>query len=201
MPGDKTDLGFWENILAGEGLGDLDQQEGFTIEKIEKETKKKSAKIIDINSLSLEEIEKKAQVKIEIDEKNNFVIIKTLTGIEIGKIGQSDYKDGDFFTGEHLLNEIYEEFRGKGYGKLLYEIYLKIAKERDYYIPTIEYSKKVSMINLYKKYGFKVISKIVNGEEMKLSKSDFNYMEQIKENFKKGDLEQKLDFTVKLIKF
>lgn len=201
MPWDKTDLWFWENILAWEWLWDLDQQEWFTIEKIEKETKKKSAKIIDINSLSLEEIEKKAQVKIEIDEKNNFVIIKTLTWIEIGKIGQSDYKDWDFFTWEHLLNEIYEEFRWKWYWKLMYEVYLKIAKEKDYYIPTIEYSKKVSMINLYKKYWFKMESKIVNWIEMKLAKSDFDYIKSIKENFKKWYLEPELHFTIKLIKF
>ena len=89
--------------------------------------------------------------------KNSFYYIVEFENIPIGYFRFSEIKNNSLYIGA----DINKNFRGKGYGKKIYEKIFKNLKASGYnvlYLEVLDFNERA--IYLYRKLGFKEIKKI-----------------------------------------
>lgn len=175
-------------------LDDIDIKEWFYKEKKEE---KFNIEKLDFEE-SVEELSKHG-ILVEVDDYYHSIKLY-LEWNFIWEIYNDAYIDKNFSSTEHLYKEINEEYRWKGYWKLLFELYIKKSNEDPRFIlPVEDYTKKVSVINLYEKFWYEIIWKINSlWEYTKITKEDIKEIKEIKNNLKKWFMEYQLNYTVVL---
>lgn len=179
---------------------DIDKKEWFIVEK----TENKKVFNIDLEGLTFKESIKellKYWIKIKID-RSKYSIKLYKKWIFIWEIHKDAYRDWIFFTNNHLYKLIEEQFKWKWFWKLLFELYIKKTQEdNNFILPDVDYTKKVSIISLYKKFWYKITWKISSRwTYIELNKNDYKLISKIKEKLKKWIIENKLPNTIILEK-
>lgn len=205
---DKNSPEYWEEMLKLEDLWDLDETEDFFVGErllfkgicnsiLEGENNYNNN---EINKL-IKEIQKTHNIQIRVNPRKSSIELFSNECLDIWKMEKTSYNSKDFSTTEHMMIEIEPRFRGKWFGKIMYETYEALAKvDYRFFLPEIEYTSKASTINLYIKFWFIPAKKIIKNIEYNLDENDLNEIDSILENVKKWNKENQLRYTIKLEK-
>lgn len=140
-------------------------------------------------------------IDIKVDLKNKWLLIYNSRGELIWEITQSFYNDWYFTTRNHLYNVVEKKFRWQWWWYILYELYTKLHHYDDSFIlPSIDYTNLLSMVELYKKFWFSIVSKMQYWFEENLTSIDFMEHEKIKQEYKSWLKERKLPYSIKIVK-
>lgn len=150
---------------------------------------------------SVENIELFKNVNVCINNDHKTLLIYTLDWDLIWEIWQSNYDDWFFRTEQHLYNVVEKKYRWNWWGIVLYELYTKLAElDQSFILPNFDYTNVVSMVELYKKFWFKIKSKLFLWFDEELSQADYLEMEAIKKEYKSWRIERKLPYSVMISK-
>jgi len=146
-------------------------------------------------------IENKYYINVSIDNNEKSLTISNKNWDLIWKVLQSRYTDENLSTMAHLYNVVQKKYRWKWYGMILYKLYTELSKiDSKFFLPKIEYTNVVSMINFYTKNWFKVKSKFISWIEELISSNDFEVFKMIKNEYLSWLKERNLPYTVVLEK-
>ena len=156
-----------------------------------------------LNQIFLQ-IETEFNCKVNMNPKNWFLNIENITnGETIWLIRPSEYVDGNIYETEHLFFELNEKYKWLEYWKLLYKLYERIWLENDNFkIFDTEYTNITSMINFYIKEWYEIIWKCVGWMNIvwDFTEDDQDELDRIENEYKNGEQEKLLNFTVMLKK-
>lgn len=145
----------------------------------------------------VEQLENQKNVDILINYVHKTLLIHSKDWELIGEIWQSTYDDWSFTTENHLYNVVEKKYRWQWWWKILYELYIELSKiDSDFILPDKDYTNVVSMVELYKKFWFKVVWKVAYWYDYELSPSNYLEMEIIKKNYKSWLKEVRLDYSI-----
>lgn len=145
----------------------------------------------------IKNIEKDKDIQIHINDNYKTLLIHNSSWELIWEIWQSEYNDWTFSTNNHLYNYVDKKFRWKWWWKLLYELYVELSKiDNNFILPTKDFTNVVSMVELYKKFWFKVVWKVVYWFDEPLNSCDLSEINQIIIDYKSGKVERKLDYSI-----
>ncbi len=198
---DRNSPEYWEQMLAKDWLWDIDEAEDFFSEKVIHVVWNQKIENFSSLDLIIDEIEKTHNISIRINHKKSSIELFNKEWLEIWKMEKTSYTSKDFHTTEHMMIEIEPRFRGKWFGKIMYEIYETIAKlDNRFFLAYIEHTQKASTINLYMKFWFTPTKKIIKNIEYDLDENDLSEIDFSLENIKKWNIETQLKYTIKLEK-
>lgn len=168
-----NDFAFWEKKLAEEGLGDIDKKEWFS-----EVSTRVSRSLVCFNKHNFPEkiswIEESYNISIHFYE-DSLVLIDDLWN-EIGFIKKWHYSYHGLEKSSHLESVIHDQYRWKGYWRLMFELfenYWKAFSDSRFRIPKTEFSHKKSMIYfLIKYFDYKIVAKYVDGERFDVLEID-----------------------------
>lgn len=149
----------------------------------------------------LDEFQTKKKVDVYVDLKHKTLMIYNINWELIWEIWQSKYNDSYFITNNHLYNVVEEKYRWKWWWINLYNAYRTLHSfDNSFILPSIDYTNVVSMVELYKKFWFRIVSKLIYWEEEDIDWNDILLIEEIKKDYKNWKKERKLDFSIKIEK-
>lgn len=149
----------------------------------------------------LESFQFEKNVDLCVDLIHKTLMIYSIKWELIWEIWQSKYDDSYFITNNHLYNVVEEKFRWKGWWINLYNAYTNLhGFDNSFILPKIDYTNVVSMVEVYKKFWFKIVSKLVYWLEESIEWDDILLLEKIKQDYKNWKKERKLDFSIKIEK-
>lgn len=186
---DTHSLWEWEKLLEDEWLWDIDKKEWFREQKIS--TQKSVNNILDIW-----DIEREKNIKIHVLKEDSTIEIYGLDGRLIGYIKPWLYTYHSISKSDHLEKIVFEEYRWKWFGQLLFDLY----KRYNFHVPSSEYTHKISVIEFLLKNWYDISSIIAdNWEEIELSENDiYEFFDEIK--IRKQKKEDDLNFTYKMVR-
>jgi len=152
----------------------------------------------------VEQIQNEKNVIVEVNHKTKALLIHDKKNWSlIWEIHRSDYRDGWFFRENHLYNVVEDNYKWKWWWNIMFSLYeLLWSENADFIVPEEEYTNIVSMINLYKKFGYEPKFKVLNWVDspFELEDNDIEEFDEIIKNYKEWYKERKLWYTVILVR-